>query len=316
MRRKFKLYMALMVMAVAQAPLQTQAASGETIAVIVNQEAISASDVRDRMELIIKSSGLQGAPDIQEKIKPQIINSLIEEQIKIQEAKAQDISITDAEIAEGVAQIAKQNNIPPDKFKEMLARSGVNINTMHNQIRAQIGWSKVVQKVLFPKINISDVDVEDATARMKGNLGRTEYLLAEIYLPFENPSQADEAGSFARKLVAEMQSGKAPFFKVAQQFSKSAGAANGGDMGWVQEGNLDPAIEQALQGMEKSKLSDAIRTATGYHILFLRDKRSITEATMPTVQEIRNTIGMERLERMQRRYYMDLKSRAFIESRV
>jgi peptidyl-prolyl cis-trans isomerase SurA len=306
----------LLILLVMLAPATLYAAGSESIAAIVNQEAISASDVNDRMELIMKSSGLPNVREIREKLKPQILSGLIEEQIKFQEMKAKDVTVTEAEIQSGFAQLATQNKIPADQFKEMLGRSGLNVNTMYNQIRAQIGWSKVVQKVLFPQVIISDADVDDATNRIKNNLGKTEFLAAEIFLPFESAAQSGDIQDLANRLAGEIKAGKAPFFKVAQQFSKAAGASKGGDMGWIQEGQLDPAIDAALNTLEKNGISAPIRTSAGYHILFLRDKRTITEASMPSVQDIRNTIGMERLERLQRRYFMDLKSSAFIETRV
>ena len=55
---------------------------------------------------------------------------------------------------------------------------------------------------------------------------------------------------------------------------------------------------------------------TGYHILLVRQKRQITEETLPNREAITQRLGLERLDRAQRRYMMDLRSSAYIESRA
>ena len=113
-----------------------------------------------------------------------------------------------------------------------------------------------------------------------------------------------------------MQDGKVPFFRVAQQFSKSAGAAKGGDLGWIQQGQLDQDLENAITGLDVNGISAPVKGMSGYHIFLLRDKREIIEETMPSVEGMTSTIGTQRLERLQRRHLQDLKAQAFIDTRV
>ena len=87
-------------------------------------------------------------------------------------------------------------------------------------------------------------------------------------------------------------------------------------MGWVQQGQLAEELEQALAGMQQGQVSAPIRSQSGYHILLLREKRVISEETLPSEEEMMNIIGTQRLERMQRRHLQDLKTAAFIENRV
>lgn len=291
-------------------------AASETIAAIVNEDAITQSDVNDRIRLIMVSSRMPDSNDIREKLKPQVLNALIEEQIKLQEARRLEQEVSQEEIQSGFAQIASQNSVSPEKFKDMIIRSGINIHTMYRQIEAQMAWSKAVQVYIRPQISISDADVQDALQRLKENIGKIQYQVAEIYLPIENAKEAGEIRSLAFQLSKDLQEQRVPFFKVAQQFSKSAGASNGGDLGWVAEGQLDPELDRVLATMEKGTISQPIKSRTGYHILLLRETRTISEDTMPSAPGMTQTIGTERLERMQRRHLQDLKASAFIEHRV
>lgn len=287
----------------------------ESIAAVVNEDAITASDVADRMNLIIISTGLKNSDEIRKKLAPQIIEGLIEEQLQLQEARRLDINITEEEIAQGLNTIAQQNNIPADQFTDVISKSGINVNTVRNQVRSQLSWNKVVQQKLRPQVNVTDSDIDDFLQRMSSNIGKTEYLAAEIFLPVDDPKNEVPAQQFAQNLIKEIRSG-VPFSRVAQQFSKAAGAQQGGNLGWIQQGHLPSELDSVLITMNKGDLSDPIRSMTGYHILLMRDQRQITQESLPTREQVTNAIGLERLERQARRLMMELRAEAFIDKRA
>jgi peptidyl-prolyl cis-trans isomerase SurA len=187
---------------------------------------------------------------------------------------------------------------------------------MYAQIEAQVAWGKVVQARLRPKVIISERDIDAVIERLKRTQGSTEYLAAEIYLPFDNAEREGKALQLANRLVSEIRSGKASFFTLAQQFSKSAGSSSGGNLGWLPESQVDPDILKALKKTPKNKVTSPIRTPDGFHIMLLRDKRSISEGTMPSRDQINYNLGTQRLNKLQRRHLMDIKAASFIEIRV
>lgn len=294
-----------------------QAAPGMvSIAVVVNEDAITMDDINDRMKLILASSGLPPTEEIRSKLMPQIVGSLVEEQIKIQEARRMELSVGKPEIDEGFAQIASQNNFSPEQFREILGRSGISIPTMESQIESQLAWAKIVQKKIRPQIIVSDSDIDSYLERFQDAVGKTEYLVSEIFLPVEKLTDQAQVQSLANRLAQEIKSGKAPFFKVAQQFSQSAGASNGGDLGWVRQGQIAPELDAVLPQIGSGKIGGPVRTPSGYHILLVREQRTIAAADAPDRQKVMEIIGTERLERQARRYLMDLKSAAFVDNRL
>lgn len=291
-------------------------AKSERIAIVVNQDAISTSDVNSRLDMVIASSGLPNNSDIRSKLAEQVVSSLIEEQIKLQEAQRLELEITEEEVKSGFRAIAQQNNMEPKAFRTMLEKGRINVSSMERQIKSQIAWSKIIQSQLRPQVRISEKDIEAALSRIENSIGKNEYLVAEIYLPVEDPRKEGNVRQLASRLSSEIQNDKVPFFKVAQQFSKAAGAANGGDLGWIQQGQLTEQVDRAIQTMEKGQISAPIRSVNGYHIVLLRDSRLISRETLPSREDIQSNIGLQRLELLQRRHYLDLKAAAFIESRV
>ncbi len=286
------------------------------IAAVVNDEAISMSDVRERMKLVMASSGLPNNEDIRNKIMPQIVEGLIEEQLKMQETARSKLSVSDAEIEEGFATIAKQNNYTVEQFREILKKADISDRTLTRQIKAQLGWNKVVKEILRRQVDVNDKDVNTRVERMKAKIGQTEYLAAEIYLPVNDPKQAPEVQKFAQQMAQELQAKKAPFGAVAVQFSKAAGADKGGSLGWVQQGQLPPELDKVLTTLEVGGVSNPIRTNDGIHLLNLQKKRTITEDSIPPRDEMINMIGFERLDRVQQRTLLNLKSAAFIDRRI
>jgi peptidyl-prolyl cis-trans isomerase SurA len=300
------------------APVQALRAETRTegIAAVVGQDAITVSDVSARIRLVIVSSGMPDNQEIRNRLAPQIINVLVEEQIKIQEAERLGINISPEDVEQGFAVIAGQNNFTKEQFISILNKEKIPYRTMQNQIKAQIAWSRVVQNELQPQIIVTETEVQNMFDHMMSNEGEIEYLVSEIFLPVEKVTEEANIKALADRLVGQLIKQESPFSRVAAQFSQSAAAARGGDLGWVQEGQLQDKIKEQIERMEVGDLSKPVRSLSGYHILLLRDKRQISSETIPTFEQIGSQIGMDQLERLARRYLIDLKATAFIEYRV
>jgi peptidyl-prolyl cis-trans isomerase SurA len=82
--------------------------------------------------------------------------------------------------------------------------------------------------------------------------------------------------TFADNIEDQLAHG-ANFSKLAQQFSQAAGAAQGGDLGTVQDGELDAPLDAAIHTLPVGKASEPIRTQAGWHILLVRAKGDALE---------------------------------------
>lgn len=286
------------------------------IAAIVNEDAITDRDVKDRLKLILASSGLPNTKEFRDQALPQVLNSLIEERLMMQEASRNEIAVENEALQAGFAEIAKQNNFSADQFKEIMRRGGIPQKTLLNQIEAQLSWTKYIQTVLRNTVDVKDSDVDALNERLRSNIGKQEYLVSEIFLPVDKAAEERNIRQLAQKLVREVNSKKAAFSGVARQFSKAVGAAQGGTLGWVQKGQLPSELDEVLTTLGNGEVSNPIRTTSGFHILLLRESRMIEERIIPGRSALVNQIGMQRLDRLQRRTLQDLKAEAFIDRRV
>lgn len=251
------------------------AQSNAGIAAVVNDNVITNSDVKARVDLAIHGSKIQPDAAVRQQMERQALQALIEEQIRMSEAKRLNIDIDDKEIEEGIDKIATQNNIPPETFRKILDQRPGIAKSLRDQIRVQVAWGKLVRQKLRQQVTVTDNDIDVYLAEQAKQTGKTEYEIAEILLPFQDDASEAGALKLAQQMVADLHAKKQRFSVLAKQFSQGAEASKGGLLGWVTEGRLDPALDSALTNLPIGQATDPIKANGAYHILFMKDRRKI-----------------------------------------
>ena len=288
----------------------------ETIAITVNDRAITQSDIQRRGDLIIATSGLQNTAESRKKLTPQIIQTLIDEELQLEEAERLEIEISQDDVDTEFARIAAQNNLPADKFKKTLSARGASVLSLERQFKARVAWARIFTQSLRNNVRISEGDITDYINRVSAQTGKTEYLISEIFLPVEESQKENEIRKLAQSIVRDIKNKRAPFPAVAQQLSKAAGAQNGGLKGWVLPEHLEDLLAQHILTLPVGGVSSPIRAIEGYYILRLNKKRIITADTIPDRDTARRIIAAERADRVSQNALNGLRSRAYIDVRI
>ncbi len=249
----------------------------QSIVAVVNDEMVSDYDLEKRVSLVLAATGGRVSPEQRQALQKQALQNLIDEKLQLQEAAEFEVPVGDDEIDDTFARIGQQYNFAPAQFEAYLQSLGTTKAALVHQIKAELAWSKLVRGRLRSQITIGDEEVEAVLKRLEDSAGENEYLVSEIFLIVESPDQEPEVRRTATQLTEQLRAG-ASFVQVARQFSDAATAAVGGDMGWIAEGQLSPSIDQALQSMRPNDISEPLRTAGGYYVLELREKRQILTA--------------------------------------
>ncbi|MGH7098591.1 MAG: peptidylprolyl isomerase [Stellaceae bacterium] len=243
------------------------------IAAVVNDQVISVQDLQSRLKMVMLSSNLPDTPQTEKQLAPRVLRTLIDEQLELQEAKRQHVAAIDAELKRAIAQLEKQNHMQPGQLMTFLKARGIESSALLNQITAAIVWAKLVRRRAVETNPITDDQINETLAQLKRTAGEPESHVAEIFLPVDSPDQDAKILQLAQRLTQQMRQG-ARFSAIAQQFSQSATAAVGGDIGWVRPDELGPKLGKAVATMQPGQLSPPIRTRAGYYLLLVLDRRS------------------------------------------
>ncbi len=262
------------------APLAA-AQTSQGIAATVNDDVISTYDVEQRINLIIFSAGVQPTPETIGRLREQVLRQLIDEQLQLQEALRFEVEVSAEDIGEMLDNIGSRSDMDGEALLTLLTENNVNPSTLLSQVRADIAWQRLVGGLYRNQVNISEEEIDIVLDRMQRNINQPQYEVSEIFLSVDNPEQEAAIGEAAERMVLQLRRG-ANFGALARQFSQNPSAAQGGDLGWVQDGQLPPELNDMLARMSPGQFSLPVRSTGGFYILALRDKR-ITGAADPSL---------------------------------
>lgn len=246
----------------------------QRIAAIVNDDVISILDLQARIDLIIVSSGINPSHKTKQRLKHQVLRTLIDERLQLQEAKKRNISVLKRNIEMAMGVLEKQNNLKPGKFTDFIKAKGLPETAVFARLRAQIAWSKLIRRRLLPRIIIGDEEVREILDSLQKRKGQIEYRISELLLPIDNSNQEFSVKKTAQRLVEELKAG-ANFAAVARQFSVAASSSIGGDMGWLHESVLNKHLALTVPKMKQGEIAGPFRALSGFRVYRLVKKRKI-----------------------------------------
>jgi peptidyl-prolyl cis-trans isomerase SurA len=285
------------IFAVASAPAAL-AQSTEGIAALVNDEPITTVDVRNRMRLIIASTGMaQIDQETLARIQDQALRGLIDEHLQLQAAREYDIEVADEEITASLLDLANRNNATIDDIVSDLQNSGVDVSTLRHQLEAEIAWQILVNGRYGSRIRISEQQIELALERLASSASQPQYRIFEMYFEVPGPGQEQATVQRVIAVMNQLQQGAA-FPELARQFSDAPSAAAGGDIGWIVASQLQPEVAGIMPQMRvqfeqsggRGALSNPVQVPGGFMVIALVGVRDgtttlqydLNQITLPT----------------------------------
>ena len=260
------------------------------IAAVVNEDIISELDVYMRLRMALLSAKLEDNEETRKRLVPQVLRNLIDDHLKLQEAKRAGIKINPADVEKRIDRLADRNNMTRADLEDYLKGNGILIDAVADQMTAELSWARLVQRTLRPRIVITDQEINDEAARIKATQGQTEYKIYQIFLAVDAPDQESEVRDSAARLLDQLRAG-ADFESLAGEFSQDEGALKGGNWGWLRIDQMEPAVAKEIQLAATGDLVGPVRGTGGYYIAFAKETRTsgsgdTTGAGSVTVKQI------------------------------
>lgn len=272
----------------------------------VNGEIITSRDMQDRVNAFVATTQIPVNNQTKDMIIGKVLQSAVDEKIKLQEAEKNGVKITEADLDKGMENFAKANNVSVAKLKAMLAQAEVKESVFRSQMKAEMAWTRLVQRKAAQEVNISQSEINSAMEAVAKDIKMQKFMVSEIVIP---QKQAKHISDLVENLRHD------PRFELyAMQFSQSPSAPNGGRLGWVNKGQLAEPLEKALLNMKEGNISDPILLGTDYYILRLEKvyRPGIDKAPEVTEAEVKNMLENKKTDEVATKYLRDLRNRAII----
>jgi peptidyl-prolyl cis-trans isomerase SurA len=269
----------------AQAPLPV-----DRIVAVVNKEVITASELADQVDAAERQLRRQGTPlPDHAALEHQVLDRLILVKAQLQLARETGIKVDDAQLDKALERIAESNHMTLGEFRQTLARDGVDFDKFRREVRDQIILTRLREREVDDKIQVSDSEIDLYLEQQKENAGapKEEYNVAHILvrLPDQaSPEQIAAAQARAEKARSEALAG-ADFAKLAATYSDGPDALKGGALGWRSPDRLPELFATALKTMKPGDVSAVLRSPAGFHLLKLLGTREGGGADGPPVEQ-------------------------------
>jgi len=277
----------------AQGPQSSQPVLIDRIVAIVNDEAITARELDERMQFAMKQLAKQGtAPPPRNVVERQLLERMISDRVQLQYAKESGLRVDDTELDRAIARIAEQNKLTPQEMRAALERDGVPFPKFREDIRSEIIMSRLREREVDNKIVVTESEIDALLASSaSGEMRNDDVNLSHILIVVpENarPEQVQARRARAEEALAELAKG-ADFKQVAAAFSEAPDALQGGDMGWRSGERLPTIFYDAIKDLKPGQASEILRSANGFHIVRLNERRGATSAGAQVPSSVQQT---------------------------
>ena len=233
----------------------------------INNQIITNIDLEHRLNLAIEISNIPNEIKFRKQIKQQVLDLLIDESLKIQEAEKYGILISSEEVYSEISKLEKRLKLPKDSLIKNFRSKNIPEIVIYNQIRGQLLWNKIISYRFANNISIANQQTEEALQNFIKSSGEVEYNISEIFI--SNSSNNLEYSSEDKIYSIYNKINPANFTILAQQFSDGALNINN----WYRESALNPEIIKTIRNLQIGDISEPIKTNSGLHIYLLNDKR-------------------------------------------
>ena len=264
------------------------------VKVTVNGVSISDIQIAQRLKLfaIEGKSGSKAATE-----------ELVDEQVMIQEAKRLGITVSDGQVEEALLQVARNVNVSRDKLGQMLTQQGVNLDTLKDRLRANLAWNQVVQAAVMPRIQLSDVELDQKALSELNASNSFDYILKEvIFIGKGSSARTGQANQYRKSFQG---------CDNAVQLSLSYTDAAVIDVGRRHATQLPEAIAKELAGLNVGGITKPRVVENGVSMLAVCSKAEAKDTTF-IKSTIQQEAGDDKLKAEAAKYLKEVKAKSKI----
>ncbi|MFN5722878.1 MAG: peptidylprolyl isomerase, partial [Betaproteobacteria bacterium] len=255
-----------------------KARMADYIVAVVNQESVTAYEVRQRVQRLVAEGQRTGAPlPDSATLEREVLDSLIDERAILSQAREGGIRVDDGDVDRALANIAAQNQISVVTLRDRMVAEGMDFNRFRANVREQIIVERMREREVSQRVRITDTEVEDYLEKQRGQrAGEVEYNIAQILITVPEGASAavvSERRAAADAAMARVRGGE-DFATVAKAVSQDANRERGGEIGSRTADRLPDLFLEAVRPLSAGSIAPSVvRSGAGFHILKLVERR-------------------------------------------
>ncbi len=293
----------------------------DRIIAVVNDDIITLSELKEARSALIDQMGTEFLGEIDKSnADSEILDRMIESKLIHQAAERMGIHVSEIEVDRAIEDVKKRNNIDQSTLIQALSANNMTYQDYREKMRNDITEVKFIDKVIKSKVTISDDEIFSYYNRNKDRFtDPPEVRLRQILLLVPREASDVEKKEIYKRALAVLEEIKrgADFSTLASRYSDGPNASNGGDLGFVKMGEIDPALEKVAFRLDIGEVSPVITTSNGFHILLVTDKRKGRQKPLSEVkEEIQSIIFKDKEKEAFNDWLEDMKKLSYIEVRL
>lgn len=243
--------------------------------------------------------------------RKQALDELIDERLKLQEAKKLSVVAADDEVDRILAGMADRNKMTTAQFGEHLAKMGANIAVMRERIRASLSWTDVIRRKFGHMISVANRDVDKMVAAAEGQ-DDVELRIHRVLLNL--PTNPDQKRLTQRLSDAENLRSKFTGCKGMDAMARGVPGARFDNLGDRRPSSLPEPTRSLLLAAHDDELLPATIGENGVE-LWAVCGRKVVKAENTKRETAQNELRQKEFEILSKKYLKDLRTDAHIEYR-
>ncbi len=290
----------------------------ERILAVVNDELITEQDLQMVMapvaaQIRTTSTG-QEFIDRMKEARYQFLDRVIEDKLILSEAKRKLVIVKDPEVDEMMAEV--RNKFPSrEAFLKSVDDQGYTEKKLWDRFHDQVMMQKLVGYEVRSKVSVSPGEVNEYYKIHSQDFAQGDRIKLQHILIRVGARSEEEAAAFAQSLFDKIKAG-ASFTEIATSTSEGAEAKDGGDMGWVEKGQLMGEIDEKIFALNEGEITAPIPTSLGYHIFKVVERQRSSIKPLSEVRtQVQDLIFKDRMKERLEVWLKNLKKSAYISIR-
>jgi peptidyl-prolyl cis-trans isomerase SurA len=279
-------------------------ARAQQVVVIVNGEPITALDIEQRSKLNQLSTHKTPA-------RQEVLDELINEKLKVREAKKFGLDVSTAEVDKAYATMAGRMRATPEQLTQQLAKSGVNVATLKARIKADIAWPQIVRGRYQSSLQIGETDILSKMEAKSDDSVGYDYTLRPIL--FVVPPGSPDTLVDGRKREAEALRGRFQGCDEGIAFARALKDVAVREQVVRSSADIPPEQRKVLEGIEVGRLTPPEVTKFGIEMFAICAKKESAADNTPGKRQVRESMMAERYEQRSKQYLQELRRGAMLE---